>query len=192
MYENFFENRLITSRPSSDNDWTQLNEVNPQFNQVTKSLSGKQIENGLFTFMWPEESKKWSNLMASYFNFQNMKLLCFAFDWSGKVFALNSIDDGFIYCLDPATFEWFELETGVEDFLNIELVDSIEELLEWPRFRNFMRTNSLLNLKDNYCVGFKKPLFLGGEDDDENFELTEMEVYWGLNHELLLSILKKK
>ncbi len=35
------------------------------------------------------------------------------------------------------------------------------------------------------CVGYRKPLFLGGQDVIDNLEISDMEVYWSLCGQLL-------
>ncbi len=35
------------------------------------------------------------------------------------------------------------------------------------------------------CVGYKKPLFLGGSDTTDNLELAKLEVYWEISAQLL-------
>lgn len=39
--------------------------------------------------------------------------------------------------------------------------------------------------KFTQCVGYKRPLFLGGKDAVENLELSEVEVYWHLMGQLI-------
>ena len=35
------------------------------------------------------------------------------------------------------------------------------------------------------CVGYKIPLFLGGNDEISNLEITDMEIYWGICGQLI-------
>jgi hypothetical protein len=35
------------------------------------------------------------------------------------------------------------------------------------------------------CVGYRKPLFLGGADKLENLELSDLDVYWHLMGQLI-------
>ena len=34
------------------------------------------------------------------------------------------------------------------------------------------------------CVGYRIPLFLGGDDSLENMEVSDMEVYWDMTDQL--------
>jgi hypothetical protein len=38
-----------------------------------------------------------------------------------------------------------------------------------------------------HCVGFRSPLFLGGQDSVDNLELTDLDVYWSLSGQLRLA-----
>lgn len=35
------------------------------------------------------------------------------------------------------------------------------------------------------CVGYKVPLFLNGEDNISNLELSDIEVYWGIMGQMI-------
>jgi hypothetical protein len=35
------------------------------------------------------------------------------------------------------------------------------------------------------CVGYKIPLFLGGEDGPDNFEISDLDVYWHITAQLI-------
>lgn len=35
------------------------------------------------------------------------------------------------------------------------------------------------------CVGFRQPLFLGGADDLDNLELSDIDVYWHLMSQII-------
>ncbi len=45
-------------------------------------------------------------------------------------------------------------------------------------FNEWFEANGNFVLPHNKCVGYKVPLFLNGEDDIENLEVSDMEVYW--------------
>jgi hypothetical protein len=40
-------------------------------------------------------------------------------------------------------------------------------------------------LDHNKCVGYKVPLFLGGEDEISNLDELDMEVYWSIIGQLM-------
>jgi len=42
-----------------------------------------------------------------------------------------------------------------------------------------------VDLRLDQCVGYITPLFLGGQDEFENFEISDLEVYWAINGQIL-------
>jgi hypothetical protein len=38
------------------------------------------------------------------------------------------------------------------------------------------------------CIGYKKPLFLGGADDLGNLELSNLDVYWSVSSQLIRQV----
>ena len=85
--------------------------------------------------------------------------------------------------LDPATAEAFELESDIESFLNEDLDEFKNGLLEFEKF-NFLKEKLIDELSFNQVLGFKKFLFLGGKDQLDNFEVIDMEIYWELNYQI--------
>ncbi|WP_284978680.1 T6SS immunity protein Tdi1 domain-containing protein [Arthrobacter sp. fls2-241-R2A-200] len=56
-----------------------------------------------------------------------------------------------------------------------------------PSFFNKWRLENPADLAFDECVGYKVPLFLGGDDELHNLELSDMEVYWSLMGQLRLA-----
>jgi hypothetical protein len=78
----------------------------------------------------------------------------------------------------PATYEAFHSQ------LAIEQADAVFAESMYRRWRR----GHLENIGESQCVGYEIPLFLGGKDDPENLELSEVEVYWQLMSELLTQV----
>lgn len=53
-----------------------------------------------------------------------------------------------------------------------------ENRIENKKNEEWFEANNNFVLPINKCVGYKVPLFLNGEDDIENLEVSDMEVYW--------------
>ena len=87
--------------------------------------------------------------------------------------------------LDPATLEVFEVEATIEEFFNDHLSEAKEDLLEASNFKQFA-PNLSGQLRFDHCIGFVKPLYLGGKDELSNLEDWDMEVYWELNYQIYL------
>ncbi|MBS1500495.1 MAG: DUF1851 domain-containing protein [Bacteroidetes bacterium] len=151
---------------------------------LLEEYGGTTFDNGLFRIHNEGSFYYWTKLTFEYFKKFKGSALVFGFDWVGRQFALS--EDGnksIILMFDPATAEAFELEASLEDFFNIDLAEGKEDLLEEKKFRSFKRSMAA-DLQFDHCVGFIKPLFLGGQDDIANLENTDMEVYWELNYQI--------
>ena len=67
--------------------------------------------------------------------------------------------------------------------MNIELIDFGNDILDISLYQSWIQ-NFGRGLKFDECVGFKKPLFLGGEDRSENYEVYDLTLYWDFSHKI--------
>ena len=187
-------NSFLATFAQSDTDshyLKQYNEVGsnaiqalPELKDLFNQLSGAIFENGLFRVHNIGSFYFWTELAFTYFKEYKGYSYCFAFDWVGRQYAVNYFNDKtLILMLDPATGEVFELEANIESFLNNDLDDFKNGLLEFEKFE-ILRNKIVGKLPFDQCFGFKQFLFLGGKDELDNFELCDMEVYWELNYQI--------
>lgn len=71
------------------------------------------------------------------------------------------------------------------EFHDTEIVDYPEDALVSRYFDDWFENNDHYILKHSECVGYKIPLYLNGEDDLNNLEVSDMEVYWGVMSPLI-------
>ena len=78
-----------------------------------------------------------------------------------------------------------ELTTNIQSFQNDELTGFGEAVLASNLHKEWLACGGV---EPAYmeCIGFKKPLFLGGGDDLENLELSDLDVYWHLMGQLIV------
>jgi len=77
----------------------------------------------------------------------------------------------------PSTFVGFHDE---------ELIDYRDAALASESFHAWVVAHGgLVPLHRGQCVGYRIPLFLGGQDVIANFELADIEIYWSLCAQLL-------
>lgn len=146
--------------------------------------AGATFDEGLFRIHNIGSFYYWTRLVFEYFKKYKGKSYVFGFDWMGRQFALTEkTNSSVILMLDPATAEVFELEASMEEFFNIDLVEGKEDLLEEKKFLTF-KNKTIDSLRFNHCIGFVKPLFLGGKDEVANLEDSDMELYWELNYQI--------
>ena len=159
----------------------------PELSDLFKESSGKIFENGLFRIHNTGSFYLWTELSFDYFKKFKGKSYCFAFDWVGRQFAVNYLDGkSQILMLDPATAEVFTLNKNVASFLNEDLVEFKDELMDIANFNSLRKKLNVDKLKFNQCMGFKKFLFLGGSLELDNYEVIDEEVYWELNYQVYL------
>ena len=93
-----------------------------------------------------------------------------------------------ILMLEPGTGQSLEIQATFNDFHDVELVEYQNEALAADFYRGY-RLNAGGAVPDpSQCIGYRKPLFLGGEDVVGNLELTDMDVYWSISGQLLSKI----
>ena len=72
-----------------------------------------------------------------------------------------------------------QIPANVFDFHNIELVEFSDDCLAKPFYLQWTDfDNSPIAYSE--CIGYKIPLFLGGDDTLENLERTNLDVYLDL------------
>ena len=165
-------------------------EGNQVFNPNTEALElinkigGRSYENGLVRIHTVDSSEYWTELVVEYFTEYQDKVHCFAYDWCARQFALGHKNNELtIYMFDPSSGEVYELESDIISFFNVDLVKFRNDTLLEDDFKSLVGS-MILDL--NKVYGFKKSLFLGGEENLDNMELSDIEVYWEMCRQLYL------
>lgn len=148
---------------------------------------GHQIDNGLFNIHTLTSSYFWTEASTDYFSAYKNSIYCFGYDWAGRQFGISANKENCILMLDPATGDAYELFETFEDFLNVDLVTYRSATLNEKKFIK-LKKKFKRGLVFNECIGFIKPLFLGGIDVSSNCEIVDMAVYWDLNYQLFSKI----
>jgi len=156
-----------------------------ELHELLNNYTGAIFDNGLFKIHNKGSFYIWTKLAFEYFKKFQGNSYCFAFDWLGRQYAVNYFNNKtMILILDPATAEAFEVDKNIESFLNEDLAENKDFLFDVEKFYHLQKLVSQFRFEE--CFGFKQFLFLGGEDVVENYEITNMEVYWELNHQIYL------
>lgn len=92
--------------------------------------------------------------------------------------------------LDVDTGDVFDINVDIVEFHNEEIVQYNEDCLSSSSFDEWMSSEKGSKILHNQCVGYKVPLFLNGQDDIDNRELSDMEVYWGLMGQMVNSMFR--
>lgn len=109
----------------------------------------------------------------------------FGYDWLGRQFAVDSgrIVGGQpqVLLLEPGTGEALGIPLQFATFHDEELVEYADAALASGFFEAWSVANGdALPLRRDQCVGYRVPLFLGGQDVVDNLELSDVDVYWSI------------
>lgn len=155
---------------------------------LLKRFGGQSFNQGIYRIISAGAVARWTERAISAFPNFIGRLTPFGVDWLGRLFALDSARrvDGVaaVVMLEPGTGQALEVPTGIIAFHNAELVQYSEEALAEGFYKNW-RSMGGAAPRTGQCVGYKKPLFLGGSDTTENLELVTLEVYWEIAAQLL-------
>lgn len=140
---------------------------------------GKDFGEGIYRVFNEEEVPKWKEIISECYPDFTKKFEPFAYDWLGRCFAvdLRNKSTGNILLFEIGTADVLEIPCDFVNFHNEEIPMHNESCLASTFFNEWKEVNKLI-LEHNKCAGYKIPLFLGGNDDISNLELSDMEVYW--------------
>lgn len=163
------------------NEGDKLKYSSDYYNDFILQLGGRSFGKGLFNTFSNDNMKKWTEIVnEAYPEFKNMFKL-FGFDWLGRCFGIDLRENsqGKILLFEIGTNDVLEIPCSFQEFLNEEIPLYSDACLAEAFFNEWMEYS---NEKIEYgtCVGYKIPLFLGGEDTVDNLEKSDMEVYWGV------------
>lgn len=173
--DNYENKQFHTSKPKT---WDVKNE---ELDYLFSNFGGLSIDLGAFRIHTYESAKKWTDIIVESFPEHENEIVAYGFDWMGRQFAIGN--DNVVRMFDGSTGEEFEMEQTLEGFFNEELVEYGVETLDSDNFESW-NTEKIV-LKHHEIVAFKVPLALGGEDSPENFHITDAEVDWEINRQLL-------
>jgi len=145
--------------------------------------AGASFNRGIYRLHHPSTVPRWNEIVGEAFPEVRRRVHCFAWDWLGRQFALDTArranGEPLILILEPGSGLVLEVPVPFQAFHNREIVDDPDGVLAVSLFRDWSSATGQA-IGPTQCVGFKVPLFLGGTDDLSNFEVTDGEVYWGV------------
>lgn len=151
-------------------------------------FQGETFKNDLYRVHNLNEIVKWNDIVTEAFPYFKNKIFCFSYDWLGRQFALDftRVFEGepMILMFEPGTGDALEIPSTFLSFHEEELNEFQDAALAVEFFNEWKKENTQ-PLDHNKCVGYKVPLFLGGEDEITNLDISDMEVYWGIIGQLM-------
>jgi hypothetical protein len=156
--------------------------------ELSGVCNGASFDGGLYRLLAVEHIPSWSALGVAAFAEFSGRIECFAYDWLGRLFAVDSrrLVEGQpgVVMLEPGTGEALEIPANYLTFHCSELIEFAEAALARDAYDAWHKRDPQ-PLKSTECVGYKAPLFLGGADTVDNMERTDMHVYWDICTQLL-------
>jgi hypothetical protein len=151
------------------------------------AAGGRTFEGGLYRVHTKASARASDALVRAAFPEFSGRLTSFGYDWLGRQFATDtgrgSIDDPEIMMFEPGTGEALEIPVPFSRFHDEELVDYTEEALARSFFDQWQRSGGPAPTVSE-CVGYQRPLFLGGKDTVANLEISDLDVYWTIMGQL--------
>lgn len=139
----------------------------------------------------PEDVARFTELAIEVFPEFEGRIECFGADWLGRQFATDRlrIADGVpqVIMLEPGTGEALEIPVDQQAFHDEELAQEPDAAAAYSFFTQWTAGGGTKPAYDQ-CVGYKKPLYLGGSDDIDNLELVDFDVYWSISAQLLAKV----
>lgn len=161
---------------------------NSTVNEFLKNLGGYGFNNGIYRLFSPSSLEAWDALVSRAFPEFRTHIRCFGVDWLGRVFALDGRrlvgNAPGVVMFEPGTGEALEVPCNIVTFHEEELIDYREEALAESFYLQWISSGGRVPLVGQ-CVGYKRPLFLGGSDLIENLEISDLDVYWEISAEVI-------
>lgn len=152
-------------------------------------FGGDSFENGRYRVIRASDVAEWNARIAVTFPEFGERVTCFGFDWLGRVFAADpKRSEGGqpgVVMFEPGTGEALEIPCNIGSFHDEELIEYGDAALARDFHKRWI-ANGGSAPQYGQCVGYKKPLFLGGVDELDNLEMSDIDVYWHLLGQLIL------
>ena len=146
---------------------------------------------GAYRLHRPEDVGRFTVLAVEAFPQFADSIECFGADWLGRQFATDQrrVIDGEpqVLMLEPGTGEALEIPVDRVAFHAEELANEPDAAAAYSFFKEWLAAGGVRPAYDQ-CVGYKRPLYLGGRDDIANLEAVDLEVYWTLSAQTLAHV----
>lgn len=162
--------------------------------ELADACAGRSFDDGLYRLHDDESGPRALRLLEEAFPEFAGTVVPFGQDWLGRQFALDmerrEKRQPLVLLFEPGTGEALDIPADFTSFHRDVLVNRRDDALASQYFDEWRgRNSSMVPLGRNMCVGYRVPLFLGGEDSLDNLEVTDLEVYWDLSGQLRLGTL---
>jgi hypothetical protein len=151
-------------------------------------FGGASFQDGLYRVIHPAELDEWQERICLAFPEFEGRITCFGFDWLGSAFAIDSgrLEGGKngVVMFEPGTGEALEIPANLVSFHDSGLLEFGEAALAISFYEKWRASGGPAPAYDQ-CIGYKKPLFLGGGDEVDNLGRSDLDVYWHIIGQLI-------
>lgn len=155
------------------------------------SYGGETFDNGLYRTHSLNTAIKWTALLEQYYPEFKGQLRCFGYDWEGNM-VVQKMEGGNseVMIFEISSGDYFALEQTITGFHEEDLVEYRDETLHEEKFHLVTSHLGITGISGNDCIAHRVSLLIGGEDVPENMQVTDMEVNWSVQQQLMDEINK--
>ena len=154
-------------------------------------FGGGSFRSGVYRIIHPADLLEWQKRVDLAFPEFGNGLVCFGYDWLGRAFALDTrrseAGQPGILMLDLGAGEALEIPANLLEFHEGLLLEDDDVALASKFHRMWLKAGGVVPTHDR-CIGYKIPLFLGGKDEIENLEESDLDVYWHIIGQVLIQV----
>jgi hypothetical protein len=183
MFDLFLEHYKPDSQIIEIQSKKSISKVDKKIKVIIDQFNGFSFNRGIFRICNNTNTSLFTELAEEYFPKLKNKIKVFAFDWLGRFFALETKKVNSILLIEPGAGDALEIPSNIDNFFNSILIQNENEALAKSFYSEWLETNNN-DLHYSDCIGYKIPLFLGGEDEVTNLETINTEVYFSICSQL--------
>ncbi|MBZ9871904.1 DUF1851 domain-containing protein [Mesorhizobium sp. BR1-1-9] len=192
MFEAFRQSFPIESRVAADPAKSGVDSKIRGLNELLSSFGGASFKQGLYRIIHAQDLPAWNARINLGFPETNGRITCFGYDWQGSTFAVDNqrLEHGQpgVVLFELGTGQALEIPANIETFHDALIVDNPDAALAVNIYvEDWLAAGGAQPAYDQ-CIGYKQPLFLGGEDDISNQELSDLEVYWHIMGQVIAKV----
>lgn len=160
----------------------------PGLGELFARFGGTSFNRGLYRIIRASDVLEWNARIALAFPESADSTICFGYDWLGRAFAVDvqRLEQGQpgVVMFEPGTGKVLVVPSNIQSFHDDELIQDADPALAINSHKKWLAGGGAAPAYAA-CIGYKVPLFLGGADEFENFELSDLDVYWHVMGQLI-------
>lgn len=175
MYASFTKNLKTTSTSADVTE--DLWRYPVELQDFLQQFSGHVFNGGIYRIFGDAARQDISESITVAFPSEKGKFIAIGADWLGRIVALRTEGVATVMLFDPGTAQMSDSCLTLHQVHETFFANKLENMLAELFFEDWLKEG---NESPGYgkCAGYKIPLFLGGIDEFENMEISDLSVYW--------------